>query len=220
MVGGADALGNWDASAAPALQWTEGNTWKGTVELEAGPVEFKLVKVNGGGEAAWEDGPNRAVISDTACRLVCPWGEATTVEEAEMAAAEKKMRSAAGAAEQKAKRVRSKQEDLSEKVSGLEKKVERSSTKIKSMQTPSDDKKEAVAAVEHVVAPTLEPVAAVAVEAAPAPAPASNGVDLPLEMTQLAKGISCGSDGTMTIEFSGASDGPDAATLAAARLRV
>lgn len=49
VVGGHPALGNWDVTSAPQMQWNDGNVWTLEVQLEEGSdVEFK---VNEGGIA-------------------------------------------------------------------------------------------------------------------------------------------------------------------------
>jgi hypothetical protein len=47
VVGGPPELGAWDAGAAPALTWGEGDVWTATLELPAGEHEFKV----GGGDS-------------------------------------------------------------------------------------------------------------------------------------------------------------------------
>jgi hypothetical protein len=42
VVGGPPELGAWDAGAAPALTWGEGDVWTATLELPAGEHEFKV----------------------------------------------------------------------------------------------------------------------------------------------------------------------------------
>eukprot|EP00879_Flechtneria_rotunda_P023479 GHRR01024836.1.p1 GENE.GHRR01024836.1~~GHRR01024836.1.p1 ORF type:complete len:450 (+),score=164.92 GHRR01024836.1:256-1605(+) len=42
VVGGPSELGAWDAGAAPALTWGEGDVWTATLELPAGEHEFKV----------------------------------------------------------------------------------------------------------------------------------------------------------------------------------
>lgn len=42
VVGGPTELGAWDAGAAPALTWGEGDVWTATLELPAGEHEFKV----------------------------------------------------------------------------------------------------------------------------------------------------------------------------------
>jgi len=58
-VGEHPALGGWDPSAAPALEWSEGDTWR--CELSGLPAEensrlaFKLVVVHGDEKVADSD---------------------------------------------------------------------------------------------------------------------------------------------------------------------
>jgi len=47
VVGGPAELGAWDAGAAPALTWGEGDVWTATLELPAGEHEFKVSGVDG-----------------------------------------------------------------------------------------------------------------------------------------------------------------------------
>ena len=43
VVGGHPALGNWDVTSAPQMQWNDGNVWTLEVQLEEGSdVEFKV----------------------------------------------------------------------------------------------------------------------------------------------------------------------------------
>lgn len=42
VVGGPVELGAWDAGAAPALTWGDGDVWTATLELPAGTHEFKV----------------------------------------------------------------------------------------------------------------------------------------------------------------------------------
>jgi hypothetical protein len=49
VVGGPPELGAWDAGAAPALTWGEGDVWTATLELPAGEHEFKVCVCGGGG---------------------------------------------------------------------------------------------------------------------------------------------------------------------------
>ncbi len=42
VVGNAEELGAWDASAAPPLTWNSGDNWTGEVRLPPGTLEFKV----------------------------------------------------------------------------------------------------------------------------------------------------------------------------------
>ncbi|KAF8055666.1 rca [Scenedesmus sp. PABB004] len=61
VVGGPAELGAWDAGAAPALTWGEGDVWTATLELPAGEHEFKYVVVRQDGRLEWEPGENRRI---------------------------------------------------------------------------------------------------------------------------------------------------------------
>lgn len=86
----------WDPSTAPALTWSEGDVWSGTLAAPAGsgPVEFKLVVARADGGFEWEAGPNRSLaVPETAGAVViaeAAWGapEETTVVVSEAAALE------------------------------------------------------------------------------------------------------------------------------------
>ena len=135
VVGSAPALGSWEAQAGASLQWHEGNTWKGSVEIESDTsVEFKLVRVAGEESLGWEDGPNRIISVQGPSVVVCNWAGETVIKPNEAASQGKKLRSAAGAAKKKADSLKNKTENLEAKVNGLEKKVAKSSTKLKSIQ--------------------------------------------------------------------------------------
>ena len=41
VVGSMHALGDWNPTAGVKLEWTEGDNWRGTASLPAGPVFFK-----------------------------------------------------------------------------------------------------------------------------------------------------------------------------------
>jgi hypothetical protein len=51
VVGGPPELGAWDAGAAPALTWGEGDVWTATLELPAGEHEFKVGGGSGRGSS-------------------------------------------------------------------------------------------------------------------------------------------------------------------------
>lgn len=62
VVGGAPQLGDWDAAAAPAMRWSDGDNWTLEADLEPQSCSFKCVIFNTGtGAAIWEDGDNRTV---------------------------------------------------------------------------------------------------------------------------------------------------------------
>ena len=42
LVGEQANFGSWNASAAPALAWTEGHHWVGTFELQPETYQFKV----------------------------------------------------------------------------------------------------------------------------------------------------------------------------------
>ncbi|GAB4816984.1 hypothetical protein N2152v2_004030 [Parachlorella kessleri] len=83
VVGSSPVLGSWDCTAAPGMEWSDGDNWALTVELPAGRHEFKIV-VSGGTAYDWESGGNRivevpdslaAANSKNAFSVVCEWGQ-------------------------------------------------------------------------------------------------------------------------------------------------
>ncbi|KAK9786501.1 hypothetical protein WJX73_002067 [Symbiochloris irregularis] len=62
-VGGAEQLGSWSVESAPALEWQEGHSWVGTLQLQPGEHKFKLVKFaqEGSPWEEWEDGYDRVM---------------------------------------------------------------------------------------------------------------------------------------------------------------
>lgn len=72
IVGSIPALGNWDLSAAPTLsaaKYTDVNPiWTTSVTIPANTAfEYKFVKVEGSGAAAWESGSNRKYTVPSRC---------------------------------------------------------------------------------------------------------------------------------------------------------
>ncbi|KAL4442478.1 hypothetical protein ABPG77_005062 [Micractinium sp. CCAP 211/92] len=61
LVGSCAELGAWDASAAPLLQWQEGDDWAATLSLPPGEHTCKLVLVRQDGSLHWEEGEDRAI---------------------------------------------------------------------------------------------------------------------------------------------------------------
>lgn len=160
VVGSAPTLGSWSSSGGAPLQWHEGNHWKGSVEIESDTeVEFKLVKVAGEESIGWEEGANRTICISAPSIIECTWGGETVVRPDETAEQSKKLRSAAGSAKKKADRLKTKRKDLSEKVAGLEQKVAKSSTKLKSIQESQTHE-----AIEANAPTTWEPVAVAVAE--------------------------------------------------------
>ena len=62
LAGGSGALGGWDPSRAPALEWGEGHVWTAAVDVPeldgGGAVECKAVRVMPGGGVEWSEGEN------------------------------------------------------------------------------------------------------------------------------------------------------------------
>ncbi|CAG9466245.1 unnamed protein product [Pedinophyceae sp. YPF-701] len=79
IVGDGPWLGDWDVDRAPRMKWHEGHVWRATVELPRGfDTEFKLVVVNDGGGAIWEEGENRMASPAKDSQFVdlwCNWGD-------------------------------------------------------------------------------------------------------------------------------------------------
>ncbi len=236
IVGGTASLGNWEASTGCTLEWTEGNNWKGSAEVEAGSdVEFKLVKVAGEDWSSWEDGENKVLAvpsTASAVSVVCNWGGDLSIKVSE---------STPAAATEKPKK--------STKPKAAPKKVKEEKKEVKAVAAEPDVAAEPIAVAAEPVA--VEPIAAepIAAEPAVAAAPAfiavaekeeaekeeekaeeapvedpthsdngstgSNGVNLPAEFSSLATKISVGSDGSLIIEFGSSADGVTAASLAA-----
>ncbi|RDA84484.1 hypothetical protein CP532_0066 [Ophiocordyceps camponoti-leonardi (nom. inval.)] len=83
IVGNTDALGNWNPSAAVALDASEYEhphkpMWKAAVTLDAGKkIEYKYIKVEQDGRVAWEAGSNRgyevAVSCDSTAERLDQW---------------------------------------------------------------------------------------------------------------------------------------------------
>ncbi|KAF2181445.1 carbohydrate-binding module family 20 protein [Zopfia rhizophila CBS 207.26] len=72
IAGSIPELGNWDPSAAPALdasKYTDANPqWTTTVTLPAKTsFEFKFIKVESNGAISWESGDNRKYTAATGC---------------------------------------------------------------------------------------------------------------------------------------------------------
>ena len=62
VVGGSDKLGRWNANDGVALRWSEGDVWKGSVEVPAGgEMEYKLVTCTRRHGNQWEGGINRVL---------------------------------------------------------------------------------------------------------------------------------------------------------------
>ncbi|WP_150242567.1 carbohydrate-binding module family 20 domain-containing protein [Nocardiopsis quinghaiensis] len=66
VVGSTPGLGSWNPSDGVRLSTDESNypVWSGTVDIGA-DTEWKLVKVDGAGNAEWESGANRVGPADT-----------------------------------------------------------------------------------------------------------------------------------------------------------
>jgi hypothetical protein len=64
VVGNTTALGAWDEkSKGVALKWSEGDVWKGSVEVPAGGnVEYKLLIKNKHGHIRWENYPHNRLV--------------------------------------------------------------------------------------------------------------------------------------------------------------
>lgn len=72
LVGSIDALGNWDTSAAPALDasgYTAQNPlWSTTLNIPVGTsFEYKYIIVNSSGGVSWESDPNRSYKVPSTC---------------------------------------------------------------------------------------------------------------------------------------------------------
>lgn len=85
VVGNVAALGEWDPRSAPAMQWTDGHIWKGTLELEFPPatsdvsihLEYKYVLMSNNHIISWESCKNRVLFSHPDCgpwRVCNVWG--------------------------------------------------------------------------------------------------------------------------------------------------
>lgn len=85
VVGNVAALGEWDPSSAPAMQWTDGHIWKCTVELEFPPatsdvsihLQYKYVLMSNNHLISWESCKNRVLFSHPDCgpwRVCNVWG--------------------------------------------------------------------------------------------------------------------------------------------------
>ena len=62
VVGNTDKLGRWDGQNGVYLKWSEGDVWKGSVEVPAGGyVEYKLLVKGKHGDMRWEKHHNRVV---------------------------------------------------------------------------------------------------------------------------------------------------------------
>ena len=62
VVGNTHQLGGWDERRGVTLKWSEGDVWKGEVEVPAGGnVEYKLLIRNKHGHSRWEDAHNRLI---------------------------------------------------------------------------------------------------------------------------------------------------------------
>ena len=232
IVGSANALGSWNASDGLVLNWTEGDNWKASAEIDVDAIEFKLVKATGAtGDDSflWEDGDNRGVVvasEDGPAKVIAAWGGGTTVHSKDSTVQEKKLKSAAGAAKEKAERIKSKRKTLEEKVNGLEEKVIKSSKKMNTIKKDVDEKAGAVEIVVEIVDGVDDDVAAPKEETHEAPVhvaeptpiststPGSSGVELSQDLVNLVKGVSVGTDGSMVIEFGADDGGVDAAELA------
>ncbi|WP_025618448.1 carbohydrate-binding module family 20 domain-containing protein [Salinispora cortesiana] len=60
-VGSISELGSWAPAAAVRLTPQGGNTYRGTIDLPPSTaVEYKFIKVTGGGDVTWEAGENRS----------------------------------------------------------------------------------------------------------------------------------------------------------------
>ncbi|KAK9797086.1 hypothetical protein WJX73_006883 [Symbiochloris irregularis] len=77
VVGEGAALGDWDVTAGPEMQWNDGHEWEASVALPAGSHAFKCVVVQEDGSAAeWEVGPNRTLEVDEEAdtlKAECHW---------------------------------------------------------------------------------------------------------------------------------------------------
>jgi hypothetical protein len=97
VIGNVAALGQWDPSAAPAMQWTDGHVWVTTVDLElppaasgkenqepstGKPLEYKYVLMSHGQVNRWESCLNRC-LSHPNCgsSLVCHnvWNDVNSI---------------------------------------------------------------------------------------------------------------------------------------------
>jgi hypothetical protein len=60
LVGSTNALGSWEVNRGINLEWTEGNIWKGKVELQVEHSEYKYVCVSSD-SCRWEEGENHSI---------------------------------------------------------------------------------------------------------------------------------------------------------------
>ncbi|EFJ44090.1 hypothetical protein VOLCADRAFT_118865, partial [Volvox carteri f. nagariensis] len=83
LVGGCEALGNWDVKKGVEFSWCEGHSHTAEVELPIhSHIPCKLVVVGHGNQALWEPGDNRELLlapSSLASRaagytVLCHWG--------------------------------------------------------------------------------------------------------------------------------------------------
>lgn len=74
VVGSCAELGSWDAAAAPALEWSEGDCWAGELALPPGEHAFKLVVVRQDGSQQWEEGGDRSLLVPAVAAAAAPVG--------------------------------------------------------------------------------------------------------------------------------------------------
>lgn len=65
VVGGHDALGNWDPLKSVEMYWTEGNIWKCTINFEMcnSDIPYKYICINSE-SVLWEEGLNKFINTD------------------------------------------------------------------------------------------------------------------------------------------------------------
>lgn len=77
VVGNHSSLGEWNADGGANLTWSEGNIWRGQIDVASNArLEFKIVKSTGYGEQHWEQCDNRTLEldSDDSVDVVMEWG--------------------------------------------------------------------------------------------------------------------------------------------------
>ena len=83
IVGAPAELGSWDAAAAPALKWREGDRWTAALPLPPGMHAFKLVVVRGDGSQQWEEGADRQLevaAGVHALKATCQFGNTGSID--------------------------------------------------------------------------------------------------------------------------------------------
>ncbi len=73
VIGDVAALGAWDPQHAVKLVPASYPSWSGGVDVPAGPIQFKFIKMDGAGHVTWEGGANHSLDASVQNMFWGPW---------------------------------------------------------------------------------------------------------------------------------------------------